>query len=216
LEGFVQYHANAAWTWEHMALTRARALLGPDNLCRRITETIRGILSHPRDEDELLRDVAAMRKRLDEEKHTECIWALKHLRGGRVDIEFITQFLTLKNAPAHKEILGLGTRDTLTALMEAKLMDADDGQNLTDTLDLWQGLLGLLSLTIEGEITSEREEEISSALKEDLVMVAGGDPSRPADFTALKELIEARADTVYRLFRELIEKPAAGLPPPAQ
>ena len=216
LEGFVQYHANAAWTWEHMALTRARALLGPDNLCRRITETIRGILSHPRDEDELLRDVAAMRKRLDEEKHTECIWALKHLRGGLVDIEFITQYLTLKNAPAHKEILGLGTRDTLTALMEANLLDADNGQNLTDALDLWQGLLGLLSLTIEGEITSEREEEISSALKEDLVMVAGGDPSRPADFTALKELIEARADTVYRLFRELIEKPAAGLPPPAQ
>jgi len=216
LEGFVQYHANAAWTWEHMALTRARVLLGPEELCRRITETIRGTLSNPRDKEELLRDAAAMRKRLDDENHTECIWALKHLRGGLVDIEFITQYLTLKYAPTQPDILGLGTRDTLTALMEAKLLDADNGRNLIDAFDLWQGLQGLLSLTIDGEITAEREDEISSALKNDLVMVAGGGPAPPGNFAALKELIEARADTVYRLFQEMIEKPAANLPPHAK
>ncbi|MDA1088733.1 MAG: bifunctional [glutamine synthetase] adenylyltransferase/[glutamine synthetase]-adenylyl-L-tyrosine phosphorylase [Proteobacteria bacterium] len=214
LEGFIQYHNDAAWTWERMALTRARALLGPDDLCQRITETIRAILSAPRDEDDLLRDVAAMRQRLDDENHTECIWALKHLRGGLVDIEFITQYLTLKYAHAHPKILGLGTRGTLSALMEAKLLDADNGRSLTDALDLWQGLQGLLSLTIDGEITSKREEEISSALKKDLVMVAGGDPFQPADFAALRKSIEARTETVYGLFKNLIEDPAAALPPP--
>jgi hypothetical protein len=100
--------------------------------------------------------------------------------------------------------------------MEAKLLDADNGRNLIDAFDLWQGLQGLLSLTIDGEITAEREDEISSALKNDLVMVAGGGPAPPGNFAALKELIEARADTVYRLFQEMIEKPAANLPPHAK
>lgn len=213
LEGFVQYHADKAWTWERMALTRARPLLGPDDLCKRAAEAIRDALSRPRDNDELLRDVDAMRKRLDEEKHTDCIWALKHLRGGLVDIEFMTQYMTLKHAPEHPDILGRGTRGTLRALVEAKLLEEDKGRILTDALDLWQGLQGLLALTIEGEITSGREEEISEALKEDLIMVAGGAPSETADFTALMESVQARADTVYGLFKNLIEDPAAALPP---
>ena len=93
-------------------------------------------------------------------------------------------------------------------------MEANDGRTLTDALDLWQGLQGFLALTIEGEITSGREEEISAALKEDLVRAAGGDPAEAADFNALRKNIRARAETVYALFRKLIEDPAAALPAP--
>jgi len=212
LEGFIQYHNEAAWTWERMALTRARALLGPDDLCRRVGDTIRDILLTPRDADTLLRDVTAMRQRLDDETHTDCIWALKHLRGGLVDIEFITQYLTLKHLPAHPDIGGHGTKATLMALPNAALLDPDDAQVLTDALDLWQGLQGLLALTIDGVMTAQREQEFSSTLKQDLVRVAGGDPTNADDFAALKESIQARADTVYQVFRNLIETPAAALP----
>jgi len=214
LEGFIQYHAGAAWTWERMALTRARALLGPEDLRERATRAVHDILTTPRDADILLRDVADMRRRLDKESHTESLWTLKHLRGGIVDIEFMAQYLTLKHAAAHPDLLGRNTRGTLQALSEAGLLEADDGQTLIDALDLWQGLQGLLALTIEGEITSGREEEISAALKADLVRAAGGTPSNAADFDALKKTIRARADTVYALFRKLIEDPAAALPPP--
>ncbi len=214
LEGFIHYHAGAAWTWERMALTRARALLGPDDLRERATVAIGEILTAPRNADTLLRDVADMRMRLDRENHTECLWALKHLRGGIVDIEFMVQYLILKHAARHPDLLGRDTRATLAALAEAGLLDADDGRTLTDALDLWQGLQGLLALTIEGEITSGREEEISAALKEDLVRAAGGAPTEAADFDTLKETIRARAETVYALFRNLIEDPAAALPAP--
>ena len=212
LEGFEQYHASSAWTWEHLALTRARTILGSPKLCQRLTDAIRDILTRPRDGDALLRDVADMRSRVDADRHTDCIWALKHLRGGLVDIEFMVHYLTLKHAPGYPDLLGLGTRATLVALIEGGLLAADAGETLTDALDLWQGLQGHLALTIEGEVTSASEEDISKALKEDLVRVAGGTFGQAAEFAQLKKTIRIRADKVYALFQELIEIPAAELP----
>ena len=206
LEGFIQYHAKSAWTWERMALTRARTLLGPPELCRRITDAIAHILTTPRDAESLLLDVADMRVRLHADRPTECLWALKNRRGGIVDMEFIAQYLTLKHAPAHGEILGGGTRRTFEALMKAGLLDADTGRLLIDALSLWQGLQGLLALTIEGELTVEREKEISNALKEDLVKIGGA-----KDFAALETKVRETADNVYGIFRDLIEDPAAAL-----
>ena len=63
-----------------------------------------------------------------------------------------------------------------------------------------------------GEITDEGVEEIPSALKEDLVRVAGGASDQAANFARLKKTIRERADKVYALFRDLIESPAAALP----
>ena len=126
-----------------------------------------------RDSDALLLDVADMRARLATERPTECLWALKNLRGGIVDIEFIAQYLTLKHAHAHGEILGLGTQGPFEALMKAKILDRGTGRLLVDALSLWQGLQGLLALTIEGELAVERENEISHALQEDLVKIGG-------------------------------------------
>ena len=216
LGGFIQYHADAAWTWERMALTRARTLLGPDDLRESAATAIRDILTTPRDPNALLRDVADMRRRLDGENHTECLWALKHLRGGIVDIEFMVQYLTLKHAARHPDLLGRDIRGTLSALTEAGLLETDDGRTLTGALDLWQGLQGLLALTIEGEIATGREEEISAALKQDLVRAAAGAAVKVTDYAQLKKTIRARADEVYALFRKMIEDPAAALPAPAQ
>ncbi len=208
LDAFRQYHAETAWTWERMALTRARPLFGPPDLCERIVDVIRHALTAPRDPDALLRDVADMRARLDAERRSDSIWALKHLRGGVVDIEFITQYLTLKHAHGRPRILGRDTRDTLTALVATKLLDAATGERLTGAWDLWQGLQSLLTLTIEGELTRDREEEISQALKEDLVRCGG-----VADSAALEEKIRDTAVRVYGVFRTMIEEPAAALPP---
>ena len=204
LEGFIQYHSSAAWTWEQMALTRARVLLGPKELHRRLGEAIRDVLSVARDPEGLLRDVADMRQRLDTEHGSTSLWALKNLRGGIVDIEFIAQYLTLRHGHGHPEILGLDTRDTLAALMDAGLLDRDSGARLIDASGLWQGLQGLLALTIEGEITEERVEEIPGALKEDLVRVGGA-----ADFAALEDRIRATAEAVYAIFKDIIEDPAS-------
>ena len=49
LESFARYQREAAWTWEHMALTRARPVAGDIALCRRVGETVDAVLRSPRD-----------------------------------------------------------------------------------------------------------------------------------------------------------------------
>jgi len=206
LDGFKRYHADDAWTWERMALTRARVLFGPKDLCGRISGVIHDILTQRRDSDELLLDVAAMRDRLLSEHPGTSLWNLKNLRGGLVDIEFMTQYLTLKHAPDYPDILGRDTSATLAALADTGLLDRADSKILAQSLELWRALQGLLALTIAGEITPAREEEMPGALQEDLVRVGGTE-----DFSALEKKIKETAEAVYEIYKNLIEDPAAVL-----
>ena len=79
LEGFETYHAQSAWTWEHMALTRARVIHGPAELVERLQRTILATLRRPRDPDALLRDVADMRDRIAQHAPPKSPWDFKHL-----------------------------------------------------------------------------------------------------------------------------------------
>ena len=113
LEGFARYQRESAWTWEHMALTRARAVAGDAALCRRVADTIAAVLRSPRDPDRLLIDVAAMRRRIAEENPRPSPWDLKNRRGGLIDLEFIAQYLMLREAHASPQILCRGTAQAI-------------------------------------------------------------------------------------------------------
>ena len=89
LSSFVEYQANEAWTWEHLALTRARVISGPPELRSRVEAAIRQALLKPRDPVKLTADVRDMRERIAKEKGTQDIWDLKQVRGGLVDLSLI-------------------------------------------------------------------------------------------------------------------------------
>jgi len=207
LKAFIQYHEEAAWTWEHMALTRARVIFGPEDLWRRVASVIHQTLTRPRNPDVLLRDVADMRARLDAEHHSDFVWEVKQMRGGLVDIDFIAQYLQLKHAHTHPQVLSPNTRAALGALRDCRLLAAPVADNLIEASDLWQGIQSVLRLTIEGIFRPEREAEVTEGLEKTLAAVGGA-----ADVTALKEKIRATAATVYGHFRDLVENPARGLP----
>ena len=95
LSTFIEYQANEAWTWEHLALTRARVVAGPPELKARVEAAIHAALTKPRDRAKVAADVHEMRQRIAKEKGTENIWELKQVRGGLVDLEFIAQYLQL-------------------------------------------------------------------------------------------------------------------------
>ena len=67
LAGFARYQRESAWTWEHMALTRARPIAGDADLQRRVRDAIATALCRPRDPRRLVADVADMRRRIAEE-----------------------------------------------------------------------------------------------------------------------------------------------------
>ena len=202
-EAFVRYHEKEAWTWEHMALTRARVIAGPAALRALVDAALGETLTRPRDAGTLLTDVAGMRARMDSEHHTDLIWEVKHLRGGLVDVEFITQYLELKHAHAHPEILSPNTRTALRRLRDTGLLGGPVADDLIEGLDLWQAIQGLLHLTIEGESRREADGEMPEGLHETLARVGGA-----VDFAALKEKVTATAGRIHRHFVDLIEAPA--------
>jgi [glutamine synthetase] adenylyltransferase / [glutamine synthetase]-adenylyl-L-tyrosine phosphorylase len=88
LEGFRLYQTHEAWTWEHMALCRARVIYGSVE-ARSITEKIiTDVLKAPQDKDKLLRDAVKMRADIAAHKPPKGTLDVKLCGGGLVDLEF--------------------------------------------------------------------------------------------------------------------------------
>jgi [glutamine synthetase] adenylyltransferase / [glutamine synthetase]-adenylyl-L-tyrosine phosphorylase len=126
IEGFADYQHRHAWTWEHQALIRARAIAGDPCLRRRFKRIRMEVLNQRRDLASLRNDVVAMRHKLDQARTPAADGAfdVKEDRGGMVDIEFLVQFLLLGHSHRHPQI----TRWTdnvrqLQSLSQFKIID---------------------------------------------------------------------------------------------
>jgi glutamate-ammonia-ligase adenylyltransferase len=149
LKAFEDYQANEAWTWEHMALTRARVVAGDPGFSREAEAAIHKALTRSRDQDKLRADISSMRRRLEKEKGSKNPWELKQVAGGLIDVEFITQFLLLRYAHAHEDILATTTSVALERLKNKALLDESSAETLISAVRLYQGLTQLLRLSID-------------------------------------------------------------------
>lgn len=95
IEAFRKYQRQDAWTWEHMALTRARVTAGDHSLCEEARAEVESIVSAPRDFAVLAQDAVKMRALLEQERPPRDQWDFKLLPGGLIDLEFIAQVAAL-------------------------------------------------------------------------------------------------------------------------
>jgi len=197
----VKYQEEDAWTWEHMALTRARVIAADAGLASRIETAIRDVLTRDRDGEKLVADVADMRARIAREHRSDDQWAIKHYGGGLVDIEFIAQYLQLRHAASHPEVLAANTTEALSRLADAGVLDREIADDLIAAMHLWRKVQGVLRLSFGAEFEEENAPEGARAV---LARAAGAD-----DFDALKEQIVATAAGVRHHFSDLIEIPGA-------
>ena len=145
--------AEEAWTWEHMALTRARALCGEESLITEVGMIFREVLGQSRDVAKVTADVAEMRGLIDKEKPPSDVWDFKLIPGGLVDIEFIAQYLALI-APARgieTPPNGTSTADVLRLLGPALIAPADL-DTVQEALALFTDLSQIVRLCIEGDL----------------------------------------------------------------
>jgi glutamate-ammonia-ligase adenylyltransferase len=107
IDGYADYQKNEAWTWEHQALVRARAVAGDRELMEKFEKTRLEILCRPRQREKLREEVREMREKMRREhvKPGAGKFDLKQGPGGMVDIEFIVQYLALLNASEFPEIV---------------------------------------------------------------------------------------------------------------
>jgi glutamate-ammonia-ligase adenylyltransferase len=99
-ESFRKYQRESAWTWEHMALTRARPVYGSKADRAQLKEEICAILQTEREPEELRKAVRKMRLDIVEHKPPKGPLDTKMMEGGLVDWEFIIHFLQLKTGEA--------------------------------------------------------------------------------------------------------------------
>jgi glutamate-ammonia-ligase adenylyltransferase len=188
LQSFVAYHASESWTWEHMALTRARVVAGPPGLRGKLESAIRRRLTGAGDGARVIADARAMRARMAETFSDGSPWDLKYAKGGLVDIEFIAQALQLVHAPTQPEVLNPNTIAALHNLGAAGILSGADTAILVASAALQHALTQVLRVALD---ETPKMAEATPGLKA-LLVEAGG----AADFAALEaRLFELQART---------------------
>ena len=115
LAAFERYYENDAWTWEEMALTKARIVAGAGreggqlfdcapsragDLAQKVRAVIDAVMVRKRSRARLAADVDDMRRRVAEAKPASGPWDVKAADGGLTDLEFLLAFLALEAAGA--------------------------------------------------------------------------------------------------------------------
>jgi glutamate-ammonia-ligase adenylyltransferase len=200
LGSFALYQRQSAWTWEHMALTRARPVAGPERLRRRIETAVEAALAMPRDPVRLVADVAEMRQRIAGEHPHPASWDLRYRRGGLVDLEFIVQCLLLREAAKTPAAPQRDTTAAIAALAKAGVLPSRAAQALGDAFALFRDARALLTLLFEGP---PPPEALTGPAGATLARCAGA-----IDFARLDADITAACAAVTEWYERLIAGPA--------
>ncbi len=199
LEAFASYHRESAWTWEKLALTRARPVCGDPALMHQLQRDIHAALAEPRDRDKVLADVVAMRGLMLREQGSTGLWDIKRVRGGLVELEFIAQTLQLIHAAAHLDVLDTNTLSALEKLHRAGLLDDATHAALKEAGLLYHRLTQVLRLCVDGPY----EPEKSLPALNQLVASAAASPGIPA----AEALLADTQAQVAGLFDKIVGRP---------
>jgi glutamate-ammonia-ligase adenylyltransferase len=162
LASFRHYHQWDAWTWERMALTRARVVAGPADLRRRVNQAIEAAIRRTQEPERIRANATSMRARMARELRPHGPWDVKPRLGGLIDVEFIAQVLTLihihDSGFRRSQTTGIGLR----RLGEAGILSKSDAQLLIGAERLWRTIQGMLRMTV-GQLASENLPDASAA-----------------------------------------------------
>jgi glutamate-ammonia-ligase adenylyltransferase len=149
LDAFERYQREQAWTWEHMALCRARPLFGSEEGKARAKSVIDNILRLPRDYASVATDAAKMRAEIERHKPPHSALDVKLGKGGLVDLEFSVHVLQLTRH------VGLNTR--LEVALEELAAESLVEANIVDALKLLSRMLVMMRLVAPGAVKPTAE-----------------------------------------------------------
>jgi glutamate-ammonia-ligase adenylyltransferase len=196
IASFADYQEREAWTWEHMALTRARVIAGSPEFRARIEQVIRAVLTRPRDANGIAHDVADMRRAIAQEKGEADHWELKYAAGGMLDIDFIAQYLQLVHASDEPEILDVSTMQVLENAERLGVLPHASAEVLRAAARLYHDLTQILRLCVTERFNPETAGE-------DLLRVMARAGDAP-DFSSLAARVKETQLEVRRLFDAIV------------
>jgi len=156
LRAFRRYQSEQAWVWEHLALTRARVVVGPADLRSDVAASIRAALAGREGDPRMLDEAREMRARLLD-AHTrerQDPWSLKHAAGGLMEIEFLTQTGVLYHGLSYRK-----AGEALPQLVASGWVEADEAAVLAEALALMQHLQQIERVALENPIDPDTAGE---------------------------------------------------------
>lgn len=200
LAAFERYHGPAgaseggAWTWERMALTRARVIAGPPKLRKRVEAAIHAAIAGAGDMARIRADAAAMRARLLRDLPANGPWDVKLRLGGQIEVEFIAQALQLMHAD---RVSGSPTaREALARLRDEGVLNPEDAALLVRADRVWRTVQGMLRITY-GRAPAEKLSEAAGAA---LLRAAAAAGAPAVDLSALHATLNDLAEQVHAAF----------------
>lgn len=196
VEGFRSYQMDEAWTWEHLALTRARPLSGDPALLAEIEATRRDVLAAKAGGASVLADVSEMRGRLQAAKPPAGAWEAKNGAGRLMDIELLAQTCALRAADPARRV-----EQQLRAGVKRGFLSDSDERALLDAYRLcWRLQAGTRLLTDR----VLKMDQIGAGGRAFLVRETGADSP-----DALSQTLETRVAAAAAVVdRALAEEPA--------
>lgn len=165
LVAFSAYQCEKAWTWEHQALLRSRGIAGDKGVLSAFEAIREEVLTRHVHRDRLRADVLEMRERMSREHPPDGVdgFDLKHGRGGIMDIEFIVQYLVLREAGEKPSLLRWPDNiRQLDALARAAVIDTGTAAILADDYRLLRQKLHHLTLAGSDGVSSAADLEAAS------------------------------------------------------
>nr|WP_295892276.1 bifunctional [glutamine synthetase] adenylyltransferase/[glutamine synthetase]-adenylyl-L-tyrosine phosphorylase [uncultured Devosia sp.] len=160
LTGFRAYHRDNAWTWEHLALSRARVIVADKAFAAEVDTDIAEVMSRSRDVAKTIDDVVSMRALMAKERPARHPFDLKLAEGGLVDLEFIAQSAQLVAGAT------IGLPQALTARVLARLGETGlvpEGARLAEIHGTYSTVLQVMSSAL---VSPFKDEAWTDAFKE--------------------------------------------------
>jgi glutamate-ammonia-ligase adenylyltransferase len=214
LQAFERYHAESvpgdasqsgAWTWERMALTRARVVAGPPRLRARINAALRAAQSAGGPPERIAADAAAMRARLLRDLPPSGPWDVKLKHGGQIDVEFIAQALMLMHVRQHPDLVSPTTRIALAHLRNAGVLPAADAALLIRADRIWRTVQGVLRIAAGRNPAERLPPPAGEALLR--AVRAAGMIGLEIDMPGLQATLQELAAQVVAAFRTYVGEP---------
>ncbi|WP_075654568.1 bifunctional [glutamine synthetase] adenylyltransferase/[glutamine synthetase]-adenylyl-L-tyrosine phosphorylase [Pseudochrobactrum sp. B5] len=195
IEAFGKYQRNDAWVWEHMALTRARAIAGDQSFRDEIDAEVDAILAIPSEVKKTAKEMTDMRALIASEKPPRDNWDLKLRSGGLIDLEFIAQFAVLTGQVA------TDIRHTSTELNLRHLRPDFSSPALAEELatahHFYSNLTQIIRLCVDDN--TGREDYLPGLLE--LLCRAAELP----DIAHVEHQLDQTTDTVSKAFKQLLK-----------
>jgi glutamate-ammonia-ligase adenylyltransferase len=194
IDAFRKYQETEAWTWEHMALTRARPAAGDASLCEEVAAIVANILARPRETAKIFADAVEMRKTIETEKPPRDQWDIKLIPGGLIDLEFIAQCAAL-TGKIEGESRHTG-RGAVLAKLKPDFASPQVKDELSEAYAFYSGLTQVIRLCLTGPL--ERNDLPPSMA--DLLLAVADAP----DLSVLEATLKDTSANVRKHFNALL------------